>query len=572
MSQSSAIPALRRLSLILITRMALAVGTALLLLGGTSAPLARAQVPIKPVEAPELEGGVDWLNTGKPLKLKNLRGKIVILDFWTFCCINCMHIMPDLAKLEEKYKNEVVVIGVHSGKFENEKNTENIRKAILRYELKHPVVNDANMKIWDAYKCAWWPTIAIIDPEGMIVSGAAGEPSVTLKGIDNVIAGLIQKHRKNNTLDETPMRFDTAKFRDGPDSPLYFPGKIVADEKGKRLLIADSTHHRIVITDLDGKKIAIAGTGQPGKTDGAFDKAQFDDPQGMAVQGDIVYVADRKNNMLRYLDLKAQTVRSIATTTRTFNVPGASRPMACTPWDVYLHDHLLFVAMSGAHQIWTLDLENQRFVPFAGDMTEEIRDGARSSARFAQPSGLTSDGKYLYIADAEVSAVRRVALDGTGPVETLVGRGLFAFGDRDGPGQVADAAQRKNTEALLQHCVGVAYHNGAVYVADTYNSKIKQIDLVNGQVTTFLGGPAKAGEERHVKRADGIDFCRRYALRGGHELPSHPGGRSRNKESHDAGTQGRAAGGTAERGTAEEVTAGGVRDSCVGANSQRRVL
>src|SRR5262249_49886176 len=151
------------------------------------------------------EGGVEWLNTGKPLALKELRGKIVLLDFWTYCCINCMHIMPDLVRLEEKYKNELVVIGVHSGKFDNEKNTENIRKAILRYELKHPVVNDADAKIWNAYKCAWWPTIAIIDPEGMIVSGAAGEPTVTFKGLDDTIAGLVRKHRLKKTLDEKPI-------------------------------------------------------------------------------------------------------------------------------------------------------------------------------------------------------------------------------------------------------------------------------------------------------------------------------------------------------------------------------
>jgi DNA-binding beta-propeller fold protein YncE len=363
------------------------------------------------------------------------------------------------------------------------------------------------MKIWKAYKCAWWPTIAIIDPEGMIVSGSAGEPMVNMRGIDNTIAALVQKHRRNRTLDEKPIRFDTARFRDGQDTALYFPGKIVADVQGNRLLIADSTHHRIVITDLDGKKIAIAGTGQPGKTDGAFDKAQFDDPQGMAVRGDTVYVADRKNNMIRQLDLKAQTVRTIPGTSRTFTLPRTSRAMEFTPWDVWLDGQRLFVAMSGAHQIWTLDLKTNRLAPFAGDQTEEIRDGARLTARLAQPSGLTSDGRFLYIADAEVSAVRRVALDGSGPVDTLVGRGLFIFGDRDGPGRVADATLRVTTEALLQHPVGVAYRDGMLYVADTYNSKIKTIDLATGRVATFVGGPAQAGEERLFNEPAGLSFA-----------------------------------------------------------------
>lgn len=480
----------------------LALGT---LLVGSSRGM--AQEPIPPVPAPELEGGIAWINTGKPLKLKDLRGKIVILDFWTLCCINCMHIMSELEKLEEKYKDQLVVIGVHSPKFDNEKSTEAIRKAVLRYELKHPIVNDADRKIWTAYNAQWWPTIAIIDPEGNVVAGAAGEPRVDFRGIDKVVANLIQKHRKNKTLNETPIRFDTAKFRDGPDTPLYFPGKVVVDAKGKRLLIADSTHHRIVITDLEGKKIAIAGTGQPGKVDGPFDKAQFDDPQGMAVLGDTVFVADRKNNCLRQLDLKTQTVRTIPDTTRTFQLPKTPRAMACTPWDVWLEDQFLYVAMAGSHQIWRLDLKSRRFEPFAGDKAEDILDGPRMSARFAQPSGLCSDGRYLYVADSEVSAVRRVPLSGTGPVETLVGRGLFVYGDRDGPGQVADSNLRMNTEALLQHCTAVAYHQGKLYVADTYNSKIKTIDLNTGMVTTFLGGSTQPGGEPLLNEPMGLSVA-----------------------------------------------------------------
>src|SRR5258707_1294120 len=115
------------------------------------------------IAAPELEGGVGWLNTASPLRLKDLRGKFVLLDFWTFCCINCIHTLPDLAKLEKKYANQLVVIGVHSAKFENEKESEHIRKAILRYEISHPVVNDAEMKIWQTYGVSSWPTLYLID-------------------------------------------------------------------------------------------------------------------------------------------------------------------------------------------------------------------------------------------------------------------------------------------------------------------------------------------------------------------------------------------------------------------------
>ncbi len=458
-----------------------------LALAGVPAPLAwgqqGTQAPTllgkdgKP--APELEGGVAWLNTGRPLTLKDLRGKIVMLDFWTLCCVNCMHIMPDLAKLEKKYANELVVIGVHSAKFENERNSESIRKAILRYELKHPVVNDAELKIWKAYNVNWWPTIILIDPEGIPALGAASEFQFKFNVLDQAIAALIQKHRRNKTLDERPIRFDTAQFRDKEDTPLYFPGKIVADAKGGRLFIADSTHHRIVVTDMNGKKIAIAGAGLPGNKDGTFEKAQFDDPQGMAIQDDIVYVADRKNNTIRKLDLKARTVRTIAGTGRQDISKGG--PALTTglnsPWDLWLEGGRLFIAMAGDHQIWGYDFKTGMAGPLAGDGQENLQDGPRGKARFAQPSGLCSDGTNFYIADCEVSAIRKMPMDASSPVQTLVGRGLFEFGDQDGLGQVADAGQRKAMEALLQHAVGVAYHDGKLYVADTYNSKIKVIDL-----------------------------------------------------------------------------------------------
>src|SRR5262249_32410541 len=234
-------------------------------------------------KAPDLEGGIAWLNTPRPISIhKDLKGKIVVLDFWTFCCINCIHTLPDLFKIDKKYEKQVVVLGVQSAKFENEKETEAIRKAINRYQIQHPVVNDANMRIWDTFGVSSWPTVGVIDPEGNFVGFASGEGNYDL--LDKVITKLIDEHRKKKTLNESPLRFDTAQFRDKPDTPLFFPGKILADEKSKRLFIADSTHHRVVVTDLSGNKIAIAGAGVPGRKDGSFEKAQFDDPQGMALK------------------------------------------------------------------------------------------------------------------------------------------------------------------------------------------------------------------------------------------------------------------------------------------------
>ncbi|HEY7311847.1 MAG TPA: thioredoxin-like domain-containing protein [Gemmataceae bacterium] len=434
-------------------------------------------------EAPELEGGVAWLNTAGPLRLKDLRGKIVLLDFWTLCCINCMHVLPDLAKLEKKYPNELVVIGIHSAKFENEKNTESIRKAILRYEISHPVVNDANMKIWRTYGSNSWPTLCLIDPEGHVVGATSGEGKFDL--LDNVIARLIKEHKDKKTLNEKPLKFQLARGQENGDSPLFFPGKVLADAAGKRLFIADSTHHRIVITTLDGTKIAVAGAGEPGKTDGPFESARFNDPQGMALKGNVLYVADRKNHQIRALDLKARTVKTAAGTGTQGRDRESGGPALKTglnsPWDLLLHKDRLFIAMAGHHQIWVMDPAKETVVPYAGNGWEDIRDGAlldRQGSRFAQPSGLTTDGKTLWVADSEVSAVRAVPLDGEGEVKTLVGEGLFEFGDVDGQGD----------KVRLQHALGLAYHDGKLYVADTYNSKIKRVDPKTRECETFLGG------------------------------------------------------------------------------------
>jgi DNA-binding beta-propeller fold protein YncE len=446
--------------------------------------------------APPLDGGVAWLNTAGPIKLADLKGKVVILDFWTFCCINCIHTLPDLAKLEKKYEKELVVIGVHSAKFDNEKVTENIRKAMLRYQITHPVVNDADHKIWDAYGINSWPSLVVIDPEGNYLGEANGEGNYEL--LDKVITKLIADHTAKGTLNVKPIRFDTAKFRDQP-TPLAFPGKVLADTASNRLFIADSTHHRIVVTDLSGNKIAIAGTGVPGLTDGPFASAQFDDPQGLALDGETLYVADRRNHSIRALDLKAGTVRTAAGTGKQDrenrnSLGGPAKQTGLnSPWDLLRIGRTIYIAMAGHHQIWTFDLDKNYVAPYAGDGRENIRDGLLSEAEFAQPSGLTTDGTSLFVADSEVSAVRQVALAGNGEVKTLVGRNLFVFGDKDGTGD----------DARLQHALGVAFAGGKVYVADTYNSKLKVIDPKTRECRTFLGGNGTFNEPGGLCAAGG---------------------------------------------------------------------
>ncbi len=435
--------------------------------------------------APSLDGGTEWLNCSGPISIKDLRGKVVILDFWTYCCINCMHVLPDLKYLEQKYPNNLVVIGVHSAKFDNEKESENIREAIKRYEIEHPVVNDSSMEIARKYFFSSWPTFVLIDPEGNFVGRQPGEGNREL--FDNVISQMIAYHRKKGTLDESPIKFDLEKQNEEPQ-PLRYPGKLLADEKSNRLFISDSNHNRIVISSLSGELLDIIGTGEMGANDGAYDNASFDHPQGMDLVGETLYVADTENHLIREVDLKTKTVKTLAGTgvqaRERFTVGGLREIPLNSPWDVLVKEGVLYIAMAGPHQLWKHDIGSGSIKLFAGSGREDIIDGPLDSAALAQPSDITTDGKDLFIVDSEGSAIRRVETKNDGLVTTVVGphefprgQSLFEFGDIDGIGD----------DVRMQHPIGLTYHNGLLYVTDTYNDKIKTVDVKTRKASTWIG-------------------------------------------------------------------------------------
>src|SRR5882724_11065323 len=441
------------------------------------------------IRAPELSGGRGWLNTDKPLSLAALKGKVVLLDFWTYGCINCMHIIPDLKKLEKKYPNELVVIGVHSAKFENEKDTENIRRIVLRYEIEHPIVNDADFVIWKNYAVNAWPTRYLIDPAGYIIGKLSGEGGY--EALDKVIGDTIAEFRKRGELNEAPLKLVLEKAKVG-DLPLAFPGKVLADEKSDRLFIADSDHNRIVIAKLDGTLVEVVGTGAHGMVSGPFETASFFRPQGMALDGDKLYVADTENHLIRRIDLKARTVETIAGTglqSHEYGESGPAQKIALnSPWDLQLLGRTLYIAMAGPHQIWKLDLDKQEISTFAGSGREARLDGALDESGFAQPSALATDGQTLYVSDAEANIIRAINLGANSEVRTLVGGDLFDFGDVDASGN----------DVRLQHPLGLARWNDKLLVADTYNHKIKLLDPSSRSVKTFvgLGRPGQADGPR----------------------------------------------------------------------------
>ena len=429
------------------------------------------------VRAPEIQGGRGWLNTDKPLSIAALKGKVILLDFWTYGCINCMHIIPDLKKLEAKYANELVVIGIHSAKFQNEKETENIRRIILRYEIEHPVYNDSEYAVWQSYGVRAWPTQVLIDPAGYVVGTASGEGNYEI--IDQAVGKLVDEFRKRGELNEEPLKLVLERAKVG-DLPLAFPGKILADAATDRLFIADSNHNRIVVTKLDGTLVDTIGTGEAGATDGAFDKATFHRPQGLALSGDSLYVADTENHLIRRVDLKSRSVETIAgtgTQTHDYFQSGPARMIALSsPWDLQLVGQTLYIAMAGPHQIWKLDLATDSVSTFAGSGREARLDGSLLEAGFAQPSGMAVVGQTLYVADSESNIIRAIDLN-LGEVKTLVGGDLFEFGDVDGIGD----------DVRLQHPLGLLAYGDKILIADTYNHKIRELDPKHDRVTSLFG-------------------------------------------------------------------------------------
>ena len=430
------------------------------------------------VRAPELHGR-RWLNTGgAELTLAGLRGKIVVLDFWTFCCVNCLHALDELRPVEEEFGDTLVVIGVHSPKFAHEADPAAVEAAVERYGVAHPVLDDPALRTWDAYAARAWPTLVVIDPTGRVVARMAGEGHGP--GLASLVRELAAEHagvlRHGNDPYVAPPE---------PATALRFPGKVVA-LPGGTFLVSDTAHHQLVELEADlVTERRRFGDGVRGFRDGA--DPRFSEPQGLLVQGEDVLVADTVNHAVRRLALADGVVTTVAGTGEQLRervLPGGTATALSSPWDLALWDGQVVVAMAGPHQLWTLDPDTGTATVLAGTTNEGLRDGGADEAFFAQPSGLAADGDTLWVADSETSALRRVQRGVGALVTTAAGTGLFEFGHRDGP-----------ADALLQHPLGVGVlPDGSVAVADTYNGAVRRFDPATSIVSTLTGDLAEPSD------------------------------------------------------------------------------
>ncbi len=393
-----------------------------------------------------------------------------------------------MRQLRERYPNELVVIGVHSAKFPAEKITANIRAAVIRHGIQHPVINDADLAVWRQYAVRAWPTVVLVDPLGKVIAQQTGE--IDAMDFIPILDGLIAEFAPRGLLSPRPLPGLLLEVAREPARLLQHPSKILY-ASGDRLFVADTGHHRVLEVQLSedgraGEVVRILGTGEPGLQDGHIHQAQFHAPHGLALHGPTLYVADTENHAIRAIDLAREVVCTVAGTgekARGLAVKGnlPTTIQLRSPWGLAMLDGMLWIAMAGAHQIWALLVAEKQLAVFAGNGVEALIDGPRGAASFNQPSDLALGLDQLFVADAEASAIRALALDDNSPatsvVTTLVGQGLFAFGDVDGVGEAV----------CLQHPTGLAVDQGLLYIADSYNHKIKTLDPATGATKTLIG-------------------------------------------------------------------------------------
>ena len=391
-----------------------------------------------------------------------------------------MHALSQLRELEKAFPEEISIVSVHSPKFSAEQFTSSVREAVLRYGITHPVVNDRKMRVWQEYTVRAWPTLMFIDPEGRVIGRHEGE--INPEAGKALLAEMVQDFDAAHLLDHRPLRFT---HETATEAILAFPGKVAVQPEANRIAASDSTHNRVVVMDMTGKVQHSIGSGEEGLVDGAFEQAQFKRPQGVLFDGDILYVADSENHSIRRVNLATRQVETLAGTGEQAGMSdapteGPAREAALSsPWDLALAGNDLYIAMAGEHQIFVLHLDSNIIEPFAGTGNEGLQDGPRLEAMFAQPMGLTlnENKTLLYVADSETSAVRGIELTGAQEVITFVGTGLFDFGDVDGVGD----------EARLQHVQGLSFSDDTVYLADTYNNRIKILYPQKREVISYAG-------------------------------------------------------------------------------------
>jgi thiol-disulfide isomerase/thioredoxin len=442
-----------------------------------------------------------WLNVSRPLEIADLKDRIILVDFWTYACVNCIQALPEIKKLEEQFGSKLVVIGVHSGKFSNEKDSSEIKKAILKHDITHPVINDADFRIWNSFKANSWPTFILINPNGRIVKTYFGEYGATK--IKKDVKKLISKFKYQLNRDPLPLMPEKYNII---GNVLNFPTKLAYaanfSYKLRQLpviFIANTSQHNIVVSSLTGDIITKIGSGKEGLEDGSFDAASFNSPQGLLYDSGKLYVADTGNHALRVIDFKEAKVTTLLGSGQRGQivedkiVEGKNLDLA-SPTDIefFPDKKNIAIANSGTHQILSYSLDKKIVSTLAGNGAEGIDDGKYPDNSLAQTADMSVSGGKLYFVDSESSSLR--ALDKSGNVKTLIGKGLFDFGHKNG----------NKSEAQMQHPLGLLVDDTGAYISDSFNHAIRKYNFSSAQISDLVGGKTK-GEKLGAKSSAEFD-------------------------------------------------------------------
>jgi thiol-disulfide isomerase/thioredoxin len=424
-------------------------------------------MPVQPrYPAPEFSLSQSWLNVARPLQLSDLAGRVVLLHFWTYSSIECLSVLDSLRALQRGFRNRLVLIGIHCGKYPAQKDDRNLASAAWQYRIDYPIVNDHNFEVWRRYSVRDWPTFVLIDAQGQIVSFFSGRDSLPF--LAHHVTRLIQEPQTVHSAPKLNGLLLPKRRRSGR---LNFPSRLLVDEASGRLYIADTGHHRILVCDLEGRWLDTIGGHRAARSDGTFDQARFNHPHGLALHSEHLYVADTGNQLIRRCNLDKRIVSTVAGTGDQYLHPKPVAPVKplrtalSSPWDLLRIEKTLFITMPGIHQLWVFDLLTMEIGTYAGTGFAGLMDGPGEQAAFGMPTGITWDGSYLYVADSESNAVRRVSIEAHPTVTTLLGA------ERVDLGHSSESIEGQR----LQHPEGIAVRADTVYISDSYNNRIKAL-------------------------------------------------------------------------------------------------
>ena len=410
------------------------------------------------VRAPAFARELAWFNS-EPLLLSELKGRYLLLDFFTFGCINCLNNLRTIKSLHTLYGKELCVIGVHSGKFTREKEPLALKEALQRHGIEFAVANDPAHLMADAYAAKGWPTTILIDERGYIVEHRSGEQKVA--EWKRVLASYGLQARS------VGLQKNVIKKK------LVFPQKVLATPSF--LAVANTGNGEVWLSDYDGTVSDVIKGLQA--------------PMGMAYADQKLYICESDVGQITSFDMETHERQTVIEGLRN-------------PYDIVIDKERLIIALAGSHQIVLYQRSDLTLLQSYGNRFEALRDGKAEACQLAQPSGLCILDEAVWFVDAESSSLRKIEKE---EVSTAIGEGLFSFGDRN------------EGELLLQHpqgvcggIVGDGCGGGRLFIADTFNNKVKAYFPDDHSMMTLLeglnepGGISKKGCELYIANAHEI--------------------------------------------------------------------